>query len=303
MQTSSVQTSRRQFLNRSAMALAGGALLSRTGALQAGPMNQPIGFQCYEVLDNLNKDWEGTWKKMHGFGYSFVDLVTFSPRQPNIASKTAKEIRQGIEGGGLFVENGHFSYANLTTDFGKTMTIGHELGLKSMVCAPGPRRKTADDWKWMGDQLNEIGAKTKSEGFLLGYHNHEIEFVPVDGQVPFDILTATTDPKLIKFQLDVGNLTFGGGDAVACLTKYGDRCFSLHAKDFVKGKASVPVGEGMLDWKKIFGLAAKAGIKSYVAEVGAYGVATLNGEPLEPSKLDVLESFRLSAIFLNAYKG
>jgi len=85
--------------------------------------------------------------------------------------------------------------------------------------------------------------------------------------------------------------------------RYADRCFSLHAKDFVKGKASVPVGEGNLDWPKIFALAAKAGIRSYVAEVGAYGVATLNGDPLEPSKLDVLESFRLSAVFLKNYKA
>ena len=71
----------------------------------------------------------------------------------------------------------------------------------------------------------------------------------------------------------------------------------------MKGKASVPVGTGTLDWKKIFDLAAKANIKSYVAEVGAYGVATLNGEPLEPSKIDVLESFRQSAVFLNNYKA
>ncbi len=295
--------SRRSFLNHSAVALGAGALLPGTAALQAGPMNQPIGFQCFEILEYLNKDWEGTWKKMASFGYSFVDLVTFSPRQPNIVNFNAKEIRKGIEDGGLHVYNGHFSYKDCTESFDATMAKAHDLGLKSLVCAPGPRRKTADDWKWMGDQLNVIGAKTQKEGYQLGYHNHEVEFVPVEGQVPFDILTATTDPKLVKFQIDVGNLTFGGGDAVACLTKYGDRCFSLHVKDFVKGKASVPVGAGNLDWKKIFALAEKAGIKSVVAEVGAYGVATLNGEPLEPSKLDVLESFRLSAVFLNAYKG
>jgi sugar phosphate isomerase/epimerase len=299
-----MHTSRRQFLNRSAVALAGGALLSGTDAINASPMNQPIGFQCFEIIGYLNKDWEGTWKKMAGFGYKFVDLVTFSPRTaPNIAKLTAKEIRQGIQAGGLGVDNCHFSYASLTDSFGETMAAAHDLGLKTMVCSTGPRRKTVDDWKWMGDQLNTIGAKTQREGFPLGYHNHEIEFVAIDGQIPFDILMASTDPKLVKFQIDVGNLTFGGADAIAYLAKYPDRYFSLHAKDFVRGKASVPVGTGTLDWKKIFALAAKAGIKSYVAEVGAYGVATLNGEPLEPSSIDVLESFRLSAIFLNDFKG
>jgi len=286
------------------MALGAGALMSGGRALNASPMNQPIGFQCFEIIEYLNKDWEGTWKKMAGFGYKFVDLVTFSPRSaPNLAKLTPKEIRAGIEAGGLGVDNCHFSYTSLTDSIGETMKAAHDLGLKSIVCSTGPRRKTADDWKWMGDQLNTIAAKTKTEGFELGYHNHEIEFVPVDGQVPWDVLMATTDPKLVKFQIDVGNLTFGGGDPVAVLTKYANRCFSLHAKDFVKGKASVPVGTGTLQWDKIFALAAKAGIKSYVAEVGAYGVATLNGEPLQPSDIDVLESFRRSAIFLRDYKA
>lgn len=299
-----MDTSRRQFLNRSALALAGGALLSGSSALTASPMNQPIGFQCFEITADLNKDWDGTWKKMAAMGYKYADLVTFSPRSaPNIAKFTPKEVRAGIEGAGLSVTNGHYSYGACTDSFAETTTAAHDLGLKTMICALGPRRKTVDDWKWMGEQLNVIGAKTQKEGIQLGYHNHEVEFVPVEGQVPFDILVANTDPKLVNYQIDVGNLTFGGGDAVACLTKYADRCFSLHAKDFVKGVASVPVGAGTLDWKKIFSLAAKANIKSYVAEVGAYGIASLNGEPLQPAKLDVLESFRQSAVFLNAYKA
>src|SRR5207248_3076341 len=136
-----MRTSRRQFLNHSAMALAGGALLPGTGAISASPMNQPIGFQCFEIIEYLNKDWEGTWKKMAGFGYKFVDLVTFSPRNaPNIAKLTAREIRQGIEAGGLGVDNCHFSYASLTDSFGETMAAAHDLELKTMVCSPGPRR-------------------------------------------------------------------------------------------------------------------------------------------------------------------
>ena len=297
--------SRRQFLGRSASALAGAAVLSQSRPAQASPMNQPLGFQCFEIIPFLAKDWTGTWQKMAGFGYNFVDLVTFgfSPRTIELAKYTPKEIRQAIEAAGLTVTNCHFSYNDFTQNFDRTISAAHELGLKSMVCTPGPRHKTVDDWKWQGDQFNTIAAKVQKEGYLLGYHNHEIEFVPVEGQVPYDILMASTDPKLVQFQIDVGNLTFGGADAIAYLTRYGDRCFALHAKDFVKGKASVPVGTGTLDWHAIFGIAAKQNITSYVAEVGAYGAATLNGEPLEPSSIDVLESFRQSYIFLKAFKS
>ena len=68
--------------------------------------------------------------------------------------------------------------------------------------------------------------------------------------MPYDILMANTDPALVKFQIDVGNLTFAGADAVSYLERYPTRYFSLHAKDFLKGKASVPVGQGSMDWRR-----------------------------------------------------
>jgi sugar phosphate isomerase/epimerase len=177
------------------------------------------------------------------------------------------------------------------------------MGFKTVVCALGPRRKTVEDWKWTADQMNQIGAKVQTEGLKLAYHNHEIEFVKIEGQVPWDILMENTDPKLLKAQLDVGNLAFGGGNAVETLSKYQSRVFSLHCKDYAKGKASVPVGKGILDWKTILQIATKAGIHNYCTEVGAYGVSALDGQPLEPSNLDVMESFRQSLVFLQEFDG
>jgi sugar phosphate isomerase/epimerase len=297
-----MQTTRRQFLKGSGLALGAAALSLDGRVLQASPMNQPIGFQTAEITKHLAEDWTGTWKTMAGYGYKFADLVQFG-RNPVLAKFTAKDIRQTLIDSGLTATNGHFSYTAWTDSFAESITYAHDLQLKSVVCALGPRRKTADDYKWMGGQLNEIGAKVQAEGLQLAYHNHEIEFRPVDGQLPWDILMANTDPKLVTYQIDVGNLTFGGGDAVATLSKYPGRYFSLHCKDFLPGQASVPVGQGNLDWKKILAIAKAQNIKSYVTEVGAYGVATLDGVPLEQSKLDVLESFRQSFVYLNNFKN
>jgi len=99
-----------------------------------------------------------------------------------------------------------------TQNYAENMQYAHDLGLKSVVCTLGPMRKTADDFKWMADQLNDLGKKLAGDGLMLGYHNHEIEFVGVEGQLPWDILLTNTDSKLVYFQIDVGNLTFGGGD-------------------------------------------------------------------------------------------
>ena len=297
-----MRISRRSFLRHAGVVAGGATLLTQMRPLHASPMNQPLGFQTFEIIPHLILDWKGTWKAMAGFGYKFADLVQFGSR-PQLAQYSAKDVRRSLNEVGLTCTNGHFSYNAWAQSFAESVQYAHDLGLSSVVCALGPRRSTIEDWKWMGGQLNEIGAKLQKEGLQLAYHNHEIEFRSVQGQVPWDILMASTDPALVRAQLDVGNLTFGGGDAIACLSRYKERVFSLHCKDFAPGKASVPVGQGILDWNKILSIAKSVDIKSYVCEVGAYGVATLDGTPLEQSQLDVLESFRQSFVFLNAFQN
>ena len=107
--------------------------------------------------------------------------------------------------------------------------------------------KTIDDWKWHADQFNILGEKVKKAGFQFGYHNHEIEFLDIDGQTPYDVLMKYSDPELVKFQIDVGNLTFGGKDALTYLKTLFPAIF-FHARQRLSagGKQASPVGQGTL---------------------------------------------------------
>jgi sugar phosphate isomerase/epimerase len=105
----------------------------------------------------------------------------------------------------------------------------------------------------------------------------------------------------VKFQIDVGNLSFAGADPYAYLAKYPARYFSVHIKDLKPGKAAVPVGSGTLDWTRIFTLVKAANIRNIVAEVGAYAVNTLSG-PLAPADYDNMELYRLSAEYLKNFR-
>jgi sugar phosphate isomerase/epimerase len=297
-----MKSTRRQFLRDSAIA-ATAVAIAGTGKAMANPMGQPLGFQTFEIIPDLSQDWQGTWNKMASYGYTYADLVQFVPAYaPKLASKAPQDILDALHAANLKVTNGHFSYSSWMEDYDKTVAIAHALGLKSVICTLAPQHTTADDYKKMADALNTLGKKLQPEGFLLGYHNHQIEFVPVEGQIPWDILVTNTDPKLVSYQIDVGNLSFAGADAVTYLSKYPGRYFSLHVKDFRKGIASVPVGQGDLPWPKIFAIARQQQIKSYVAEVGAYGIRTLQGEPMAPASMPVLESFKESADFLKTVK-
>ena len=191
---------------------------------------------------------------------------------------------------------------NFTMTSTTKMALSHTLGIKYVICAPLPdHMKTIDDWKWQADQLNSLGERVKKAGFQLGYHNHEVEFVDIGGVTPYDVLVDRCDPSLVGFQIDVGNLTFGGKDAIHYLNKYPDRYFSMHAKDYRPGKTSVPVGKGILDWPKIFTIVKeKTKIRTYYAEVAAYAIGSLHGIPATAWPGDSIDELRESAEYLKS---
>ena len=110
-------------------------------------------------------------------------------------------------------------------------------------------------------------------------------------------------PSLVASSSTSAICAFGGGDPYEYLAKYPSRYYGVHVKDFKPGKAAVPVGSGDLDWKRIFTLVKAANIRNIVAEVGAYGASTLQGQPLAPPDYSVLELYKRSAEFLRAFSA
>jgi sugar phosphate isomerase/epimerase len=297
-----IYSSRRKFLKEIATVLAM-SVASGTECLRANPLNMPIGFQAYDARRVLRDDYPGGWKLLASYGFQTVDLVSFvgyGYENSALSKMSASEIRGPMNDAGITAENCQFSFNELHEEYSEKLKLSRALGLKNIVCAPASERtKTADDWKWQAQQLNQLGKKLKQDGFLLGYHNHEIEFLPVSGkQIPYEILMAETDPQLVWFQIDVGNLTFAGANALDYLTRFSNRYFSMHAKDFAPGKMSVPVGQGVLDWKRIFEAAKKTPIRNYFAECSSYGATTLQGTPAAAFPADIMEQLRLSCLYL-----
>jgi len=285
---------RREFL-----ALVGAAAVAARGAdISANPLGLPFGFQAWELGPDMRKDWDGILKAMKDYGYSYIDLNQVSP----FTDRSAADLKASFLSHGFTFTNALWPYQSFSNRFDQTIADSQTLGLTHIVCSPRPRLRTSDDWKSMADELNKYGERMKGSGLTLCYHNHEIEFVKTpEGDAPWDLLVQATDPALVHFLLDVGNCTFGGGDPYVYLAKYPARYYGVHVKDFKPGKAAVPVGSGDLDWKRIFTLVKAANIRNIVAEVGAYGAATLQGQPLTPPDYSVLELYKRSAEFLKAF--
>lgn len=279
------EISRRGFIAQTGLAIAGSAFTMSAGAsLRAWPLDGLMGLQGADVRAQLAADYEGTLRQLAGFGYKAIDLV---PGNPTAATyRPGKDIRRMLDAAGMVAHNAHFPFVALTEGYDKTISEARDLGLKEIVCqAAQGAQQSADALKKFAEDLTRIGGRLKADGIQAGYHNHSWEFRAVDGQIPFDILLANTDPAVVKFQIDVGNCMLGGGDPIAYLSKYPNRYYSMHVRDVRDGKSGIAVGEGTMDFKRIFTLAKAAGIHNYDVETGA------------PSDV-VMEKLRASAAYL-----
>jgi sugar phosphate isomerase/epimerase len=124
-----------------------------------------------------------------------------------------------------------------------------------------------DDVKRAAEEYNKIGEQSGKAGIQQGLHNENFELSMVGGKRTYDILLELLDPKLVKFQFQLSTISHGY-DAAEYFTKYPGRFFSMHVQDWSPAtKKTVAVGQGSLDWKKIFTAAKTGGVKNYFVEM------------------------------------
>ena len=258
---------RREFLGITGIGLASmSPMLRRLRPLPAaGSRISKVGLQLYTVRDLLKTDFEGTLTKVAAIGYREVEMTDFFGHRP-------ADVKTLFDRLGLVAVSMHFDYAKAATDWDQMVVAAHALGMQYITFAwiDEQFRKDVDGWKRVGENLTRLGAKAQAAGLQLAYHNHSYEFKPLGGQVPYDVLLAASDPKLVQAEMDLFWITDGGHDPLAYFAQYPGRFTQVHVKDMGPGPGPdhtmVDVGQGIIDWKKIFAHAGEAGIKHYYVE-------------------------------------
>ena len=269
---------RRGFINTTAKGLGGSLLLAQIPAFlkanaQSKLIDIPIGFQTYAVREMLGKDFPGTLKIMAGFGYQLTEMC-YPAGYANsgfgflINMKTA-DIKSIIADAGLTCPSCHFGKGDFAPDkLDKSIEFAHDLGLSQMICSTFwmPKDATLKDYYNDVDKLNKAAEKIKAAGMETGFHNHEMEFVMLEGQLIYDALMSHFDPGLVKmqFQTEVINL---GYKASTYFTKYPGRFISSHLSDWTADKKQVPIGQGVIEWKEFFATAKTGGVKNFFVEM------------------------------------
>ena len=253
--------SRRKFLGQVSAATLVAATQSRVTF--ANPLGLPLGIQLYSVRQQLAQDYEATLVEVAKAGFTEVEAAGYY-------NHTAAEVKSALQKAGLKCVSTHHPYSDLRKKFDELLTFDKELGVQYMICAspgakdPAQKTMTLDDWKWLADEFNKLGEKTKAAGITFGYHNHVHEFDKVNGGVPYMELLKMTDPKNVTLELDCGWATVAGMNPIEIMKNHPNRVSMLHVKDFTmtpgagEGGAKVTeLGQGTIDYAPIFAQAAK----------------------------------------------
>lgn len=244
--------------------------VSSTKFLFGMPLGLTPGIQLYSVRQQMAQDFEGALAAVREAGYLEVESAAL-PKRP------AAEIRKALDKAGLKCVSSHHSFVDVTRDLDATIEFEKTVGASYIIC-PGPGRKnppvsgakpgplTIDEWKYNAEEFNKTGEKLKNAGITFGYHNHWLEFGPVDGKIPYEELLSVCDPDKMTFEMDCGWVKVAGHDPVALMKKYPHRFSMLHVKDFKLPPGISPqtheeakvteLGRGSIDYRPIFAQAA-----------------------------------------------
>src|SRR5581483_1830859 len=143
------------------------------------------------------------------------------------------------------------------------------LGSGYVVLAHPGTMKTLDDYHRIAEKLNSATDKLKAANLRAGYHNHQLEFTPLEGKRPIEIIASETD-KSVMLQLDVGTCVEAGSDPVEWVRANPGRIKSMHLKDWSHESGQgykVLFNEGDVKWKPLFEAAESVGgVEYYLIE-------------------------------------
>ena len=270
---SDIRLSRRGFLGATA---GGAAALATAGSWApvagAGLPKAHIPIQMWSVRDMFAADPEGTLRALYDIGYRHIELAGIPP------GHSAASLRALLDEVGIRAYSGHdgwdvnnFDEAGYRAQLERAVTLGQAQ--TGFAWFPGPY--TEAFFGVVAAQLNRAAAIASEYGLRFFYHNHDFEFTNrrADGRPVYTVLLEQTNPKLVKFQMDLMWINFGGGPWRQLLTTMPERFISFHVKDQSPQAAPgcncdvfADPGQGVVPLEEMLTVAGRTRNKRFVVE-------------------------------------
>jgi len=286
---------RRNFINKSAALILAGGTMSQTSLASAATSLSTldttataakrnkgrIGFQLFGIRGLMKDDVVGSLKKLSDIGYSSVE--TFGQFNDKFFGYTMKELDNIVKDMGMSISGGHYQgWQMLPEDTGMPewnnlkycISELKSAGAKWVVQAsmPGGEPKSMDGVKRVAEHFNRVGELCKKAGMKFAFHNHPPDFKEMEGVRIFDYLIKNTDPKLVSYQFDCGNIINVGVDCIQYLRQFPGRFPLWHPTDYdAANRQSRLAGQGDVPFTEMFAQAKSLGLEDLTAELHTGG--------------------------------
>lgn len=261
---------RKDFITLSSLGFLG---LYSCGISNLNMNKKSLAIQLYTVRDAIAKNLEKTFEKLAELGFTELEIYGYNG---SFFGKTRNEFQSVLKNVGLKVISSHHTTGILHNDEGsllknweKSVENLHFIGSKYMVCSYlFPEERTIENYQKLPELFNKSGEITKKAEIQFAYHNHDFEFEKFDDSKNiYDFILENTCSDLVKMELDLYWISKAGLDPLVYFEKYPKRFPLWHVKDMKAGtKDFAEIGNGTIDFKRIFEAREKAGLNYWFLE-------------------------------------
>lgn len=223
-----------------------------------------ISIQLYTLRSVLEVDLEGTLDALADIGYRKVELA-------GTYGRSAAEFRRLLDARHIRATSTH---VGIDGDIDQAIADAKILGNRrsNVAWANFP---TIAEWRTFAERLEAAGRAYRRAGIGFGYHNHDQEFRPVEGVRPIDVITRTTNRRNVSLEMDLYWVVTAGADPVREFYRVAGRVKQYHVKDRKPDGGFADLGEGTIDFRKIFRSTWPLEVEEYIVE---------NDQPVDPLK-------------------
>jgi sugar phosphate isomerase/epimerase len=256
--------------------------------------SRPIGLELYSLRGIFPKDPAGILERVAQIGFKEIEFT------PTLDAKTMQTL---LRDSGLTAPSAYLPAPSGIEAWKRTVADMTAYGFEYLVIGDNPVLD-AEGWIRRADVLSEFGKIVRDAGMKFCYHAHYNEFARLGSTTGYEILLERCDPKLLNMEMDIFWATYAGADPLSYWRRFPGRFPLLHVKDIyanipVNPRQSppvngpnpfAPVGQGNINWPRLFAHAPEAGVKHIFVEQDRF-----NRPPFEAlqTSFDYLKNLRL----------
>lgn len=219
-----------------------------------------IGAQLYTVRDlctNLN-DFAETLKRIADIGYRTVQVSGVCAYEPEWLAEQLKQ-------NGLRCVLTHTPADRILKET-ENVARDHDVFGCEYVGIGGYGFDDVSAFETFAAKFAPAAKTLRANGKYFMYHNHAHEFRKLDGRLILDKICEEIPAEDMGVTLDTYWAQVGGADPAQQLEKLAGRIPCIHLKDCAFGQKMAPVGEGNINFDRVFEKAEAGGTRYMLVE-------------------------------------